>query len=101
MCVVDEPELHEGGDQELVYVARHGFRLVFLPQNLINLPRGERKALREISYQILLHRAEKMGSDESKCVKLIITLMPCRFCSALNSDRRLLCSTGEPTGYKA
>lgn len=51
VCVVDEAELHESGDQELVYVAGHGFRFVFLPQHLINLPRGKKKTLQEIKLQ--------------------------------------------------
>lgn len=37
MCAVDESQLHEGCDQKLINVARHSFRFVFLPQDLINL----------------------------------------------------------------
>lgn len=37
VCDVDEPELHEGGDEELVDVARHDLGLVLLPQHLIDL----------------------------------------------------------------
>lgn len=34
---VDEPQLHEGGDEELVDVTRHHLSLVVLPQDLIDL----------------------------------------------------------------
>ena len=37
--VVGEPQLHEGGDEELVDVARHHLRLVLLPQHLVYLQR--------------------------------------------------------------
>lgn len=39
---VDEPQLHEGGDEELVDVSRHHLGFVLLSQNLVNL--WERKS---------------------------------------------------------
>lgn len=34
---VDEPQLHDGGDEQLVDVTRHDVRFVLLSQNLVDL----------------------------------------------------------------
>ena len=42
VCAVDEPQLHEGGDEELVDVSRHDLGFVLLSQHLVNLRGGMR-----------------------------------------------------------
>lgn len=37
VCAEDEPQLHEGGDEELIDVSRHDLGFVLLPQDLVDL----------------------------------------------------------------